>query len=36
MYINDERFKNNIDNYCKEGAALFINKAITEYTKKNI
>ena len=32
MYVADERFKNNIDTHA-DGAAVFISRAIEEYTK---
>ncbi len=35
MYVEDERFKNNIDQYAK-GTALYIKNAIDVYCKENI
>lgn len=35
MYVNDERFKNNIDSTAGEGTAEFISQAIIEYCSKN-
>ena len=34
MYVNDERFKNNIDKVAGEGSAKFINEAISVYCLK--
>ena len=35
MYVNDERFKNNIDSAAGEGTAEFISQAIIEYCSRN-
>ena len=35
MYVNDERFKNNIDSAAGEGTAEFISQAIVEYCSRN-
>ena len=34
MYVNDERFKNNIDKVGGEGTALFVSQAISVYCSK--
>ena len=36
MYVNDERFKNNIDKAGGEGTAEFVSKAIAVYCSKQI
>lgn len=35
MYVNDERFKNNINSAAGEGTAEFISQAIIEYCSRN-
>ena len=35
MYVNDERFKNNIDTAAGEGTAEFVSQAIIEYCSKS-
>lgn len=36
MYVNDERFKNNIDKACGEGTAKFVSQAISVYCSKHV